>query len=484
MQLFAAATILCTMLAASQGDELAGAMGAQRFGDVLRIVDARLAAQPRDVRLLTIRGIALGRLNRLPESLAAFERALAVDPNSIPALKGATEVAYRARSPKAAALVTRVLALEPQDETAHAMAAVLAVEADKCDVAIRHFERSGAALDANASALSQYGGCLLRRDRPKEAVTVFERAVRVSGDRSASQYNLAVAALQARDPARAVDAAERALALAPGDANALSVFAAASAEAGRLQPAIDALRKAIAIAPDEERYYMDLAVLCMEHDAPDLALEVTNAGLSRLPASARLYTLRGAIHADRAELDEATRDFEQAASLSPDALYGSVGLSLVLRQNAQLPEAITLLRSKLAQKPQDATLNYLLGDALMRSEPAAGTPVFREAEQAFRRAVKARPQFAKAHAALGKLYLRSGDAAAAAEKLAAAVRMDPGDRLALNQLVMAYRQLGRAAEAAEAAAQLKDVLDRERTEEVARNRMRLVRGTDPAPPPR
>jgi cytochrome c-type biogenesis protein CcmH/NrfG len=111
MQLFAAATILCTMLAASQGDELAGAMGAQRFGDVLRIVDARLAAQPRDVRLLTIRGIALGRLNRLPESLAAFERALAVDPNSIPALKGATEVAYRARSPKAAALVTRVLAL-------------------------------------------------------------------------------------------------------------------------------------------------------------------------------------------------------------------------------------------------------------------------------------------------------------------------------------------------------------------------------------
>src|SRR5918994_442967 len=484
MQLLAAATVLCTMLAAFQGDELADALAAQRFADVLRIVDARLAVQPRDVRLLTIRGIALGRLNRLPESLAAFERALAIDPNSVPALKGATEVAYRARSPKAAALVNRVLALEPHDETARAMAGVLAVEAGKCDVAIRHFGQSGAALDANASALSQYGGCLLRADRAREAADVFERAVRVSGDGGASEYNLAVAALQARDPARAVQAAERALALAPADANVLSVFAAASAEAGRLQPAIDALRKAIALAPDEERYYMDLAVLCMEHDAPDLALEVTNAGLARIPSSARLYTLRGAIHADRAELDDATRDFERAASLSPDALYGSVGLSLILRQNAQLPEAIALLRSKLAQKPQDATLNYLLGDALMRSEPAADTPVFREAERAFRRAVKAKPQFAKAHAALGKLYLRSGNAAAAAEKLAAAVRMDPGDRLAPNQLVMAYRQLGRVSEAAEAAAQLKDVLDRERTEEVARNRMRLVRRTDPAPAPR
>ncbi len=484
MQLFVAATLLCTMLAGLQGDELADAISAQRFGDVLRIVDARLAAQPRDVRLLTIRGIALERLDQLPESLASFERALAVDPESVPALKGATEVAYRARSPKAAALVKRVLAREPQDETARAMAGVLAVESGQCDVAIRHFERSGAALDSNAPALTQYGGCLLRADRPKEAVNIFERAVRVSPDRGASQYNLAVAELQAGNPARAIEAAERALAIAPDDANALSVFAAASAETGRLQPAIDAMRKAIAIAPGEERYYMDLAVLCLDHDAPDLALEVTNAGLARIPSSARLYTLRGAIHADRAELDEATGDFEQAARLSPDALYGSVGLSLVLRQTAQLPEAIALLRSKLAQKPRDATLNYLLGDALMRSEPAADTPVFREAERAFRRAVAARPQFAKAHAALGKLYLRSGNAAAAAEKLETAVRMDPDDRLALNQLVMAYRQLGRTSEAAQAAEQLKSVLDRERSEEVARNRMRLVRGPDPAASPR
>jgi tetratricopeptide (TPR) repeat protein len=484
MQILAAAALLCATFAAFQGDELSDAIAAQRFPDVLRLVDARLAAQPRDARLLTIRGIALERLGKLPESLAAFERALAVDPQSVPALKGATEVAYRAKSPKAAALIRRVLARDPQDETAQAMAGVLAVESGHCDVAIGHFERSGAGLDSNGPALTQYGGCLLRADRPTDAVAVFERAVRVSRDPAASQYNLAVAALQAHDPARAIEAAERTLAVTPEDANALSVFAAASAEAGHLQPAIDAMRKAIAAAPGEERYYMDLAVLCLDHDAPDLALEVTNAGLARIPASARLYTLRGAIHADRAELDDATRDFEQAAALSPDTLYGSVGLSLVLRQTAQLPEAIALLRSKLAQKPRDATLNYLLGDALMRSEPPAGTPVFREAERAFRQAVRAKPQFAKAHAALGKLYLRSGNAAAAAEELSAAARMDPSDRLALNQLVMAYRQLGRTDEAAQAAAQLKDVLDRDRTEEVARNRMRLVRGADQGASPR
>jgi len=484
MRFITAATLLCAMFATVQGDELSDAIAAQRFTDVLRLVDARLASQPRDVRLLTIRGIALERLSRLPESLATFERALAVDPQSLPALKGATEVAYRARSPKAAALVDRVLAKEPGDETARAMAGVLAVESGHCDAAIRHFERSGTALDANAAALSQYGGCLLRANRSRDAVAVLERAARLSPDSGASHYNVAVAALQAHDAARAIEATERALALDPGDASALSVFAAASAEAGRLQPAIDAMRKAIAAAPHEERYYMDLAVLCLDHDAADLALEVTNAGLARIPSSARLYTLRGAIHADRAELDEATRDFERAADLSPDALYGSVGLSLVLRQNAQLPEAIALLRAKLAQKPQDATLNYLLGDALLRTEPAAGTPAFREAERAFRRALRAKPQFAKAHAALGKLYLRSGDAGAAAEELSAAAKIDPGDRLALNQLVMAYRQLGRAAEAATAALRLKALLDRERSEEVARNRMRLVRGTDPGAPPR
>lgn len=467
-----------------RADELSDALAAGRFAEVVRLADAVVQAQPRDARAWTIRGIALERLERLPESLQSFERALIVDPQSLAALQGATQVAYRTRSPKASALIARVLVREPGSEAAHAMAAVIAVEAGRCDRAVDHFRQSGRALDGNAVALTEYGGCLLRLHRPDEAVAVFERLLRDGGQDAAARYNLAVAALQAGRHDLALASAGAAMAASPRDPEVLSVFAAASATAGQIQPAIGALRTAIEVAPDDERHYLDLALICLDHDAADLAMEVVNAGLTRIPTAARLYTMRGAIHADRAELEDAVRDFEAARALEPDDMYGAVGLSLVLRQTDRIPEAISLLRRKLRVRPADPTLNYLLADALMRSDPEPASAEFRDARKALARALRAKPRFAGAQAALGKLLLRAGELPEAAEALTAALRIDPANRVALNQLVIAYRQMGRESDAVRAAAELKALLARDRVEEVQRNRVRLVRSDAPLSTPR
>jgi tetratricopeptide (TPR) repeat protein len=470
------ATVLAAIAGAARADDLSDALDAGRFEEALRLTDARLKSQAQDPRLWTIRAIALERLERLPQSLASFERALTLDPNSLAALKGATGVAYRTRSPRAAGLVSRVLAREPNDETAHAMSGALAVEANQCETAVAHFARSGLALQQNRPALAQYAGCLLRLKRPKEAGDIFQRLVDASPDDVTARFNLAVCRLQTGQTDEAEAAARAAMTMSPTDPEVLNLFAAASAAAGHLEPALAALRKATEIAPAEERHYLDLAGLCVEHGAFPLALEVVNAGLANIPGSAKLHMLRGAIRAERAEVEEAMRDFERASALSPDELYGSVGLSLVLRQADRLPEAIALLRRKLAERPRDATLNYLLGDALLRGDPSPQSPEFAEARAALARALRARPDFAKARAALGKLHLRAGEMAQAAGELRAAVRLDPADRLALNQLVAAYRRLGRQEEAAAVAGQLKTLLDKERAEEVERNRIRLVKG--------
>jgi tetratricopeptide (TPR) repeat protein len=463
-----------------RADDLADALTSGRFADVIRLADVRLQTAPRDARVWTIRGIALERLQRLTESLESFERALAIDPDSMAALQGATEVAYLARDSKAAALVSRVLAREPSSDTAHAMAGVLAVEAGHCEKAVEHFRQSGRALSANAVALTQYGGCLLRLHRANEAVAVFERLLREGGDNPDVRYNLAVASLESGHADEAVANARAAMTASPRDPEVLSLFAAASAAAQQVEPAIAALRSAIEIAPDDERHYLDLAVICLDHDAADLAMEVVNAGLTRIPGAARLYMMRGAIHADRAELEQAVQDFERARALSPDELYGAVGLSLVLRQTDRIPEAVALLRQKLSHRPADPTLNYLLADALLRSDPDPSSAEFHEARTALARALRANPGFASAHAALGKVLLRAGELPKAVEALQAAVKLDPSNRVALNQLVLAYRQLGRTSDAAAAAADLKTLLARERVEEVARNRVRLVKGS-PSP---
>jgi tetratricopeptide (TPR) repeat protein len=361
------------------------------------------------------------------------------------------------------------------------MAGVLAVESGGCDKAVEHFRQSGQALDGNAAALTQFGGCLMRVRRPEEAVAVFERSLRDAGDAPDARYNLAVALLDAGRNEEAVTQARAAMTARPRDPEVLSLFAAASAATGQVEPAITALRTAIEIAPDNERHYLDLALICLDHDAADLAMEVVDAGLARIPDSARLYTMRGAIRADRAELEQAVQDFERARALGPDDLYGSVGLSLVLRQSERVPEAIALLRQKLARHPADATLNYLLADALMRSDPDPASAEFREARVALGRALKANPGFASARAALGKLWLRAGELPRAVEALEVALKLDPSNRVALNQLVLAYRQLGRTSEALAAADALKALLARERDAEVARNRVRLVKGSPSSP---
>jgi superkiller protein 3 len=295
-------------------------------------------------------------------------------------------------------------------------------------------------------------------------------------------YNLAVCRLEEGQAQEAAAAAGAGLTLSPVDPELLNLFGAASAAAGQLEPAIAALRKATEVAPADERDYVDLAALCVEHGAFDLALEVVNTGLANPPRSYRLYTMRGAIRAERAEVDEAMRDFEQASALSPDELYGSVGLSLVLRQADRLPEAIGLLRRKLTRHPRDATLNYLLADVLLRTDPDPASPESAEARTALQRSLQARPEFAKAHATLGRLQLRAGAVASAVDELRVAVRLDPNDRLALNQLVLAYRRLGQQEDAAAVAGQLKKLWKR-RTEEVARNRIRLYRAPARNPGP-
>src|SRR6187549_1123339 len=92
VRILAATIIVCALNVALQADDLTDALNAGRFADVVRLADARLTRTPRDARVWTIRGIALDRLQRLPESLQSFERALAIDPQSRAALQGATEV--------------------------------------------------------------------------------------------------------------------------------------------------------------------------------------------------------------------------------------------------------------------------------------------------------------------------------------------------------------------------------------------------------
>jgi len=418
--------LLLLIARVGSGDELSDALRARRYEEALAQADAGLEAHPGDPRLWTGRGLALAGLGRDRDGIAAFEKALESAPGFLPALKGAVEVAYRARDPRAAAFLERLIRLEPANGTAHAMAGVLAFEAGDCAAAVRHFESARSEVEANSQAYRLYGDCLLRVGRGADALPVFER-----------------------------------LAASRPEPGALRSLAAAQVGAGHVDDAVATARRAIAIAPESEQNYVELASTFLLRELNQAAMEVLNAGLTKLPRSARLYGLRGVAEAGNGLDDAAARDFEASNRLDPGHEYGAAGLGVLYAGTERAPEASAILRRRLQKDPQDATLNYLLAQALTREGGEPGTPAYGEARDALVRAVRARPDYAAAHSALGKLYVQAGDDARALAEFQTAAKLDPGDRTALSQLAAALRRAGRNEEALAVSRRLRELVIRE-----------------------
>ena len=436
---------------------VAEALAAGRFAEALRSLDAILATNPRNPKVWTARGLALKGLNRSAEGLASFEKAMSIDPNFAPALMGAAELAYSARDRRSGVYLSRLLKLQPESETANAMAGVLAFESKDCASAIGHFRKARGELSRNEIASAQLAQCLLAKGEATEAAAALERTLQSFPESRTARYNAAIAYVQSRRPKEAIRILRPLVDNSP-DAGVLNLLASAQAADGQDQAAADSLKRAAELSPGDERNYVDLATLCFQRDAFSMAIDVLNTGLKSLPKSTRLYAMRGIMYAQLSQLDKAASDFEEAGRLEPDQMYGSAGLSVLLTENRQVDEAIALLRGKLARTPNDPALNYLLADAILRKGVEPGSPQWREALSRLETAIRMKPAFGQAWAVLGKMRLKAGDSHGAVEALRKALDYDPANRAALNQLLLALRVAGRKDEAAEVARRLREQL--------------------------
>jgi Flp pilus assembly protein TadD len=451
--------------------EVAVALSARQYAQALRLLAPLLRASPKDASLWTLRGVALDGQGHTRESLASFHHALALDGSFLPALEGAAQTAYLHNDPKALGYVENLLAHAPENEVANAMAGALTYQSHECGRSVAYYEKSKEQVYRDRRAVDEYADCLLKQQQTEQGVAVLSRAAELYPESVQFKYNLAVAQLQNHQPGQAVDV------LSPlstvKDADLLNLLALAYEQAKRPDDAFRVLESAIEINPLDETNYLDLAILCLEHNQEQRSVLAATAGIARIPKASSLYLIRGVAYAQLAKYDKAESDFMTAAELDPNQPHSTIAMSLLYSDRNELEKEKALLTKQLTVTPNDAVTNYMLADLLIRSGALPHQPNFDKALMHLGRSLAAKPDSAEAQILMAKLLTQDGNYADALSHVEVALKVEPNDQSALNRKFVLLHKLHRDAEATQVLSQLKARLNDDLQHENAASKVRV-----------
>ena len=465
--------------APTDAQAITSAIRERNFDQAVELSRAALQRSPNDARLWALQGIALSASGHKKEALSAYNSALKISPNYLPALEGAAELEYNAGSERAAMLLERVLKLQPDNPTAHAMLGVLDYKRRDCPSAVKHFQAAKEVLASQPAALTEYGTCLVNLERAEEALPVFQRLLEVQPNDPHARYNLAVVQLSGHHPQDAIATLEPLLQSAQPDPDVLDLASSAYEEAGDTPNAVKSLRQAIVQYPKKVKYYVDFATLSFAHQSFQVGVDMLNVGLAHNPQAAALYVARGILYIQLGQYDKGEADFEAANKIDPRQSSGAVAEGLAKIQQSNPDQALTTVRAELKSHPNDAFLHYLEAQALFQKGLDPGTPQFNEAVAAAELAAKLRPNLVLAHDLLGNLYLKSGDLQKSISASRRALQDSPSDQEALYHLIQALRRTKDSnAELPALVKRLAELRQQSRNEEAQGNRYKLYEATE------
>jgi len=415
---------------------------AQQYDQALQAAKSSLNATPKDFRLWTLEGIVFSIKGNKPDALIAFDKSLSISPDFAPALKGEVQLLYPEDDKRTLPLLKKILKVDPKDQTAHEMLAMLERKQGDCHAAIDHFSLSADVIKTHPQSLEAYGDCLMQAEQLQEAIPVFERLAVLLPDRAYPKYDLAVILVSSKQYEAALKVLEPLLTTDQQEPDILSLASQAYEATGNTPRAVALLRQAIVLSPSTADFYVSFATLCLDHDSFQVGIDMINAGLRYIPGTASLYLSRGLLYAQLAQYDKAEADFNKVEQLDSAQSLGSYAVDLADMQQNNPEHALLKVRSQLKDHPESPLLHSLLAQLLLYQTPPVDSPEFKEAMEAALLAVKMKPDMAGARDLLASMYMRSEQYSLAVEQCRLALQYSPTDETAAYHLVMALRHSG------------------------------------------
>lgn len=207
--------------------------------------------------------------------------------------------------------------------------------------------------------------------------------------------------------------------------------------------------EALAVAAKLEAKYPDDADVL--YQAARLHMKAFNDATHRMfektPASYRVNQLSGEIFETQNRFTEAAAEYRKAIAKNPQALnlHFRLGRAMLLESHdpEAMARALVEFQAELALNPSDAAAEFQVGQILnATAKPAEALPHFETA-------LKLSPDFAEAGVAAGKIHVQAKRYPVAIPLLEHVVAVQPNNEAGHYNLMLAYRNSGRADKARE-----------------------------------
>ena len=342
---------------------------------------------------------------RLADAERAFRRAVGLAPWSVTARLAIADF-YWTTGRRAEAERQLREGLESTDGHPHIHRALafFYLSTDRAGEAERHLRRAADAArdDDSRLALAEYYEIV---DRPAEALAVLESMAAGGGD---------------------------------GAPEAVARIAAIQVQQGRIREAEHRLDALLAERPDSTTARLARARLLLVQDRPDEALAMVREALRADPDALAPRLWRARALAARGAHDEAGAAYEELLAAQPALDAARIELAQVHLDAGRPGEALALTRRLVEAQPDDPAVLVVHAEALTRAGRRA------EAGAALREAAAGAAAEASLQARIGSAYVEMGEPAAARAAYARALRLEPGDAIAANNLAWLLAATGEA----------------------------------------
>ena len=301
-----------------------------RHAEARTVYERVLQRQPRHVPALTFLSIIALESNDPERALGLTAAALGVDPANAAAhlLQGH---AYRRveRRPEALASYQRAIASKPDLAEAHFHLGNVQSDLGRHEEAVDSYGRALSITPGAAEIHNNRGNSLRSLGRFAEAAASYAQAVAAAPGMAEPRFNMGLALYELGRFEAAIASFDAAIAIRPEYAQAHFSRGNALKRLDRLQAALESYDRAIQLDPGYALAYSNRGNVQSELQRPGDALASYDAAIAMAPGHADAHCNRGNLLGDLMRFDEALRSFDRAIAANPEYAQAYYSRSLV-----------------------------------------------------------------------------------------------------------------------------------------------------------